>query len=580
MRNLFFTISFVFFLFPQAQANDITGKWYCSGTFFDSLGVSIYPKIKGYYKFEKDGTFTVRISGEMQSAQSSSYFDTGAWKDRDSIHYGPKYQTLLINVEGSYSINGNTITTDVDSNDVYVYINTGQDNIPPPNAWMSRSKSFTVNLIRNSTENIETHADLHKKTIIREKMRTWRWKDMPLTVTKDYMQVGEDFVFYKSRRKAAKTVSAKRKSKYYNVDFMARYRAGKIIHNRKSSAGNRQWAVRTLEKAAVKDSSSLAMYDLGFAYKEGIGVTKDSAKAVMWLEKSARAGHETAYHTLGLMYKYGEGGVRQNFEKAYEYFSKGAEKEDRPCMYSKGYMLYKGLGCKQNYQEAAMSFLPVANSAYITAKNYNASSWYMLGLCSRNGYGLVKDSAAAVFCLKRAAKRGWRDARTELAYPHEETYLSESYLYDDEYSHIPDCMPDIKPDTVGCSLIAGNYQGFVVTYDWSGKYILEEKPLAMSVNSMGNALSGVLTIGTDKVSYSGELSDGRLQFKDGGLTLPERYMRKEKMLYRLDSMTLDADSDKICGRLSIYSQELKEPGRPMYFELRQNNISAATGNGK
>ena len=73
---------------------------------------------------------------------------------------------------------------------------------------------------------------------------------------------------------------------------------------------------------------------------------------------------------------------------------------------------------------------------------------------------------------------GSRDARDELARPHEETYMHAVYADSAEYSFIPDSLPAVKPTVGGASLAAGHYSGFVVTYDWSGKYILGEQPLA------------------------------------------------------------------------------------------------------
>ena len=164
---------------------------------------------------------------------------------------------------------------------------------------------------------------------------------------------------------------------------------------------------------------------------------------------------------------------------------------------------------------------------------------------------------------------GSRDARDELARPHEETYMHAVYADSAEYSFIPDSLPAVKPTVGGAALAEGHYSGFVVTYDWSGKYILGEQPFAMTVSSVGGELSGELSIDSVDTAYCGSLSGGRLVFASGGVTLPERYERGGKMDYRLDSMVLDVGDGKVTGRLNLYSTKLKEPGRPMYFELRR-----------
>ena len=560
MKRILLIIAAAFCLLPSAQARGIEGKWYCSKAFFDSLGVTLYSKIKGYYKFKADGTFSVRINGEIQSSPSSEYFTVGVRKNPKWMKDNARFQTLLMKVKGIYSIEGNKITTKVDSDDVFVYIDTGLDYPEDTGIWVSRAEISWKNLRRVGYENAEYHAGVHARTIKREKMSVWNWDAVPITVAGDSLQVGGTFCFYRSRRKAAS--SLKRRQEYESVNFMSLISARKAILKRTSSKRKTRWALRTLRQAVEEDKSASAMEALGLAYIGGIGVECDTAKAVALLEEAGRLGVKDAYHALGMIYKYGEGGLRQDFRRAYGYFCTGAERGSVRCIYAKGFMLYKGLGCRQDYQQAALTFLPAANSR-------DENSWYMLALCSRNGYGLEKDSAAAAFCLKRAARMGSRDARDELARLHEETYMHAVYADSAEYSFIPDSLPAVKPTVGGAALAEGHYSGFVVTYDWSGKYILGEQPFAMTVSSVGGELSGELSIDSVDTAYRGSLFGCRLVFASGGVTLPERYERGGKMDYRLDSMVLDVGDGKVTGRLNLYSTKLKEPGRPMYFELRR-----------
>lgn len=561
MKRILLIIAAAFCLLPSAQARGIVGKWYCSKAFFDSLGVLRYPKLKGYFKFEDDGTFEVKINGELQTSRPGGYYGTMRVNDSPEwMQSSPSYQTLLVKVRGKYSVNNSTITTKVDPNDVYVDVDTDRDYPDEPGTWASRAEISWKNRERWSFESSESRAMTHENTIKREKIGVWNWDAVPITVAGDSLQVGGTFCFYRSRRKAAS--SLKRRQEYESVNFMSLISARKAILKRTSSKRKTRWALRTLRQAVEEDKSASAMEALGLAYIGGIGVECDTAKAVALLEEAGRLGVKDAYHALGMIYKYGEGGLRQDFRRAYGYFCTGAERGSVRCIYAKGFMLYKGLGCRQDYQQAALTFLPAANSR-------DENSWYMLALCSRNGYGLEKDSAAAAFCLKRAARMGSRDARDELARPHEETYMHAVYADSAEYSFIPDSLPAVKPTVGGAALAEGHYSGFVVTYDWSGKYILGEQPFVMTVSSVGGELSGELSIDSVDTAYCGSLSGGRLVFASGGVTLPERYERGGKMDYRLDSMVLDVADGKVTGRLNLYSTKLKEPGRPMYFELRR-----------
>uniref|UniRef100_UPI0025971FFC tetratricopeptide repeat protein n=1 Tax=uncultured Psychrobacter sp. TaxID=259303 RepID=UPI0025971FFC len=61
-----------------------------------------------------------------------------------------------------------------------------------------------------------------------------------------------------------------------------------------------------------------AQHNLGWMYKNGEGVRQDYAKAVEWYTKAANQGNASAQYNIGLMY-YGGEGVRQDYAKAAEF---------------------------------------------------------------------------------------------------------------------------------------------------------------------------------------------------------------------------------------------------------------------
>lgn len=345
--------------------------------------------------------------------------------------------------------------------------------------------------------------------------------------------------------------------------------AVKVLKNIETGK-SKEWAVQTLTNAAVNGSSAYAMNCLGLVYMEGIGVDRDSAKAVDWMEKAGKNNYAEAYHNLGLMFKYSKCGVRQNFEKSYSYFCAGADSGSVSCMYDKGFMLYKGLGCGQDYKKAVECF----NAA---AANNHTPSLYMLGLCYRNGYGVEKNAETAFEYLSRSASLGYKDAREEMERSNEETYLH-GVLYDNsDNASIPNSMPDVSPKVNDTDLIAGEYQGYIVMYDWSGKFVLGEKPLSMNAKKNGNLVDGSMVIGVDTVPFQAEIkSDNRIMFNKGKVMLHERYSGESKVKYHIDDMIFDVWSNKLCGRLNLYSLKQKEPERPMYFELCRNGENNST----
>lgn len=563
-------------LLMSVQAKGIVGKWYCTNAYLDSLGLAYYfDDINGSIEFKEDGRFTLLIDGSQLVSRSSSAAGK-AWgtpsymKRKKAI-----YRNLYVKVAGSYQVHDGRITTTVSPKDVVCFVSSGRESPKLADMDDSELEARWKQHRQLVYEQAETNSERQANTIKTEKEYLWVWNNEPIVITADSISVGDWKVFTSKRGVGWGEYMAqywKKPHKYAKVLNKTAGRAIEIIqHPKDYTEKKRSWALRTLIDITAGDSVSYYLFYLGLAYLDGIGVASDVDKAVTLLEKAGLAGYDRAYNVLGNMYKQGGNGVRQDFRKAYRYYCTGAERGHNMCIYYKGLMQYKGLGCRQDYKEAAMTFLTSANDR-------DANSLYMLGLCSRNGYGLAKDSAAALFCLQRAARMHCPEASEELMRPHEETYMHDVYANAPRYSYIPDSLPDVRPSAVAVDLPAGDYRGFIVTYDWSGKYILDERPFAMTLNGVtGGGFSGTLTVGDESAKFCGTLSGGRLVFTEGGLTMPDRYVRGGKQYYDLSDMALEAFGGKVRGRLSLMSRSRKEPGNPMYFELVGNASGASAG---
>ncbi|WP_443703088.1 tetratricopeptide repeat protein, partial [Prevotella sp.] len=325
-------------------------------------------------------------------------------------------------------------------------------------------------------------------------------------------------------------------------------------------------AICILLDAAEKDTVAYAMNALGLAYMEGIGTERNAEKAIYWLNKAGENGFHDAYHNLGIIYKLGKCGEKQDFTVAYNAFRKGAEAGSDVCRYDAGFMLYKGLGCTQDYGKAMELFQTASD-------NGNVYATYMLGLCHRNGYGTVQDEEKGIELLNQAATLGYSAAIEEVSRNNPENYLTDIFVSDSAFSDIPASMPEIKADVNDTTMLRGNYSGCVVMYDWSGRHVLGEKPVSMSVSRTGEEISGYLILGTDSVPFKAEITtEGGLKFKKSYVSLNERYTFNGKVRYRLDSADLDIWDDRIRGRLSLYSLSQREPERPMYMELHRGSF--------
>ncbi|WP_067620778.1 caspase family protein, partial [Dissulfuribacter thermophilus] len=139
-----------------------------------------------------------------------------------------------------------------------------------------------------------------------------------------------------------------------------------------------------------------AMFLLGSAYADGLGIEKDYEKAVYWFRKAAEKGEPLAMNNLGFMYENGLG-VSQDYAKAFYWYQKAAEKGEPLAMNNLGFMYMFGLGVSKDCAKAAYWYQKAAKMG---------NSWAMsiLGLLYENGLGVSQDYAKAFYWYQKAAE--------------------------------------------------------------------------------------------------------------------------------------------------------------------------------
>lgn len=325
-------------------------------------------------------------------------------------------------------------------------------------------------------------------------------------------------------------------------------------------------ALRMLEESQSEEKDGYALNVLGIAYLHGIGTDADTAKAIDYFEEAGSRGYTLAYHNLGMHYKYAKNG-EQDFYKAYETFKKGAVKNSISNCYNCGFMKYKGLGCEQNYEEAIDFFL--------TAANFNhADALYMLGLCYRNGYGVEPDTTVARLYLHQASDLGCQGAMEELLNEEPENSYQHRFISVDSTMVVPDHMPDIEPFIPNQSEdVSGEYRGYLATYDWSGKNIISEKPLAVSLSVNKKGVSGLWIQGRDSIPFTASMTnEGTISFDSVETDLYDRYSPNFRSRYRFDTMEMSYINNSLTGSLRLYSLDEMEPDRPMYVCLLKSGF--------
>ena len=105
---------------------------------------------------------------------------------------------------------------------------------------------------------------------------------------------------------------------------------------------------------AAEQGNANAQYNLGLAYVNGNGVTKNYDEAVKWCRKAAEQNIAAAQYLLAEMYLQGNG-VAQNYAEAMKWYGKAAEQGSADSQHNLGVAYAEGKGVTQNTAEAVRS---------------------------------------------------------------------------------------------------------------------------------------------------------------------------------------------------------------------------------
>lgn len=140
---------------------------------------------------------------------------------------------------------------------------------------------------------------------------------------------------------------------------------------------------------------------LGLCYERGDGVKKDFEKAVDWYKKGAYSEDAVAMWHMGLCYEHGKG-VEKSFTIAVEWYEKAAEKGYPMALTRLGKCYELGLGAIKDNEKAIAMFQKAANQGDLEAQQ-------RLGVCYDLGVGVSKDKDRALYWFRRAALETYRD---------------------------------------------------------------------------------------------------------------------------------------------------------------------------
>ncbi len=158
-------------------------------------------------------------------------------------------------------------------------------------------------------------------------------------------------------------------------------------------------ALKLYTYLAEEENNSDAQTSLGYMYQNGQGCQKDDAKAVEFYKKAAQAQQPYAFFNLAILYINGLCGLESDQFKAHELHMEAATREVPPAMYEVALMLERGLGCIQNFAEAAFWYEEGAKRGHLESFNN-------LGALYKEGHGVPQSDERTFICFSRAAEGG------------------------------------------------------------------------------------------------------------------------------------------------------------------------------
>lgn len=209
------------------------------------------------------------------------------------------------------------------------------------------------------------------------------------------------------------------------------------------------------------------------------GVEKDLQGAFALFDRAAKCGDTLAMCHMADMYRQGIG-VRQNFSKAALLYRMAADRGSAQGCYGLGYLAYKGMGVKQDY-EAAVRFLTLG-----ATKNHPGCC-FLLGLYYARGYDCEPDYQLSEQFMNKAKRAGHGWASDIVEFSTIDSIMSWNERSQLTWTHVgrhkipAQGMMQIE-ENVELDSIAGQWEGSLYTYDWSGSRIIKEETINLSIH--------------------------------------------------------------------------------------------------
>lgn len=169
---------------------------------------------------------------------------------------------------------------------------------------------------------------------------------------------------YQLGRALNKTQAADQAMTAYDTAVQAGYPAAKVNFGMLMGRLGDEQAEFQLYTEAAQSGNVLAAYNLGVAYRDGLGTQPDVNKALDWFEKAAAEGDNTAAFNIGAIYDEGQL-IPTDDQTAIAWYDLAAQRGNTDAMINLGLMYEAGEGIPASAQKAAEMYRKAAENGDI-----------------------------------------------------------------------------------------------------------------------------------------------------------------------------------------------------------------------
>lgn len=145
----------------------------------------------------------------------------------------------------------------------------------------------------------------------------------------------------------------------YDAAVQGGYAAAKVNFGMLMGRLGDEQAEFKLYTEAANGGNRLAAYNLGVAYRDGLGTQPDVNQALTWFQKAASEGDDTAAFNIGAIYDEGQL-LPQDDQTAIAWYDVAAQRGNTDAMINLGLMYEAGEGIQANAQKAAEMYAEAA----------------------------------------------------------------------------------------------------------------------------------------------------------------------------------------------------------------------------